>query len=242
MPDLDPWSGLTLTAFYGAKPEVLCEHLGNLLGSLRARMGAAFEPYATEQIHMTLCGVKEPSTSEEQMPSHLDLHGLLLHLMQSPALPMEFQIAGYGDVEEPAFQSRGLSPYLRSLTLAPGDALLAMGWPAEERRGALNQLRRSLEPFGVHHKYLRSPGDYDDDLFFVLGHMDLTRLSTETVEKALCELRTELAEQSPLRINLTRAHLSLVSYKDPRLPRCECTSWSLEEAQARLAEGSEGGS
>jgi hypothetical protein len=139
----------------------------------------------------------------------------LLH--DTELLPMEIQIGGFRLGVDYGFLSRGLSPSDRSFSLRNGIAV-GIGWPVADGRypDTLDRLRREFQDIHVLHKYHKSAGDVDNDLYFVLGHYssDASGVGLEGAEREIAQYFTANPRIVPLRLE----DLSIACYTDEALP------------------------
>jgi hypothetical protein len=220
----------TVVALYGEKPAGLTNFIVTLQERLGSKLGPAFAPYASAQVHATLVGLegdRSQVTGELLNRNHAELRGeqrvmnverVLTRIASSAAFPLTVRIGGFEPDVDYSFASRGQHPYRRSFSIQGRDAV-AMGWPWMEGAvsTALAALRRELECEGVLHKYHATPEASDNDFFFVLGRVDRSRLDEATLAAVAEELR-ELMARAPLELLVEPEDLTMVSYVDPSLP------------------------
>ncbi|MBV9947609.1 MAG: hypothetical protein JOZ69_12215 [Myxococcales bacterium] len=232
---------LTLVACYGDKPAALAAFIDSAHGVL-AGLGNAFTAYEAAQVHATIAGLegyREPGSGRAFNTNFLDLRGerravdlgRALAIARTAAIwPLHLQLGGFrADMAYP-FTSRGLHPYERSFSFS-GERAVVMGWP---RVGAsyppsLAELRRSLEPAGVLHKYHPTPESVDNDFFLVLGRVDRAVVPDETLRRTEHALRA-LARRECTAVVIGPGDLRVVAYVDPALPRESSVAHSLEQA------------
>ena len=201
----DSTRGVTLVAFYGDKPAEFAALIADCQQRLHAFAGSAFRPYAVAQVHATVVGLERAADA--------DFEGLF-HFLREEVRPIQIQIGGFKADRRYPFESRGEHPYRRSFSIQ-NDVAVAMGWPSS---GELDRLRRSMQRFGVVHKYHRMPTDIDNDLFFVLGRLRPGYSSAAAIQECEDALRSRLAAANPVRVTVEVDSLSVVTYCDPRLP------------------------
>jgi hypothetical protein len=219
---------LTLVAYCGEKPEPLSALLGELQNYLQNFLGDAFRPYTLAQIHATIIGLEGTregthviNTNFLQLRKqrrHMDLTKALDIIQHSPLLPIPIRIGGFQRDVAFRMTSRGQHPYLRSFSFQ-GNSVVALGWPCLEDGypPSLDQLRRSFNEANILHKYHASPTDVDNDLFFVLGHVEAASVSERRGEIEAA-VRDWLAGRDPVEVELDRTNLFVVAYADPQLP------------------------
>jgi hypothetical protein len=237
---------LAIVAYYGEKATALANLLTACQGQLARTLGAAFQPYALEQLHATMIGLEQVADApgdnlnfahHRQEQRRMDVVSLVNALRHNPDLPLSIRIGGFQ--ERPyRFDSRGQTPYARSFSIQ-GDKLVLMGWPItpgqpEERLRpdlALDRLRRDAQRFNVLHKYHARPSDVDNDFYLRLGLLHSGVVPATAVQTAAVNLRHYLSIIQPVQLTLTVADLSLVRYTDERLPRDTTTAWSFRDEQ-----------
>ncbi len=140
----------------------------------------------------------------------MDLSGLFLFLQEMP--PLHIRIGGFASSRVYPFTSRGLHPYTRSFALN-GPLAVTMGWPVTGQSYplTLDTLRRKCMRYNVLHKYHRRVDDIDNDFFFVLGRVELERVSEEKAKFVQHNLRKLLSEREPLDILVRAEDLSVVA-------------------------------
>jgi hypothetical protein len=195
-----------------------------------ARLGPAFVPYRTAQVHATITGLEgaRPAGSTRAVNANflalrgeervMDLPRVCALLATSPLLPLTIQVGGFAADGAYPFTSRGRHPHERSFAVHGTDAV-AMGWPvaAGSYPDTLARLRRDLEPAGVLHKYHATPDAADNDFFFVLGRVARAGASEAALRAAELDLRA-LMSCTPVELAVGPAELSVVTYTDPSLP------------------------
>ncbi len=238
----------TLVAYYGNKPPALAELLKAIQHQLADRLGSAYATYAPEQVHATIIGLEGRRVGDRVLnANYYELRresrvmgmSRILDVVapESGLLPLQLRIGGFSNDAAYPFASRNRHPYLRSFSIQ-GDVAVAMGWPVDGDHFplTLDRLRRAFNRSGVLHKYHRRPGDVDNDLFFVVGNVDRTRISEDAVRNTQHEMRRFLSSLEPLRIELGRENIAIVGYEDATLPWGRCRVFPLLEARHRLGE------
>jgi hypothetical protein len=202
--------------------------IGALQKGLRDLLGETFRPYALEQVHATIIGLEGTLRNDSQLINTnylelrqearvMDLTKALDVIQHAPLLPMSIRIGGYRSEGHYGFTSRNQHPHLRSFSLQ-GDKAVTVAWPYQDGRprSSLDRLRRSFNEANILHKYHAATRDTDNDLFFVLGHVEaLGTTERQDIETAM---RSLLADRDPLDVLLDKTKLSLVAYSDPELP------------------------
>jgi hypothetical protein len=234
---------LALVAFYGEKPPGLARLIADCQAQLARALGAAFLPYAVEQIHATLVGMEQTAgapgenanfAQHRQQRRRMDFAGLLDFVRTTVTLPMTVQIGGFAD-RVYGFTSRGRTPYARSFTQQSDKAVL-MGWPVDlASKGRtiyptqLDELRRAVQSFNILHKYHAAPEEVDNDFYFRIGLLEMSKVSAARLQTAAADLRHYLSIRQPLLLPLGREQLSIVAYEDERLPPSTTRRWSLDD-------------
>jgi hypothetical protein len=221
---------LTLVACYGDKSEPLRALVLDLQNFLGKQLGGSFRPYELEQVHATIIGLEgSPQSNGAQLINTnyvelrqerrtMDLTKALDIIQHSPLLPIRIRIGGFQRDVAYGMTSRGQHPYQRSFSFQ-GDSVVALGWPCLDGDfpPSLDQLRRSFNEANILHKYHALPTDVDNDLFFVLGHVEAARVSERRGEIEAA-VRDRLAGRDPVHVELDRTNLFVVAYTDPQLP------------------------
>jgi hypothetical protein len=232
---------LTITAFYGPKPPALLELITTLQAELAGQLGDGFAPYETGQVHATLVGLegfrkdgKLINASLDQAGSadaSMDLAGLFGFLRHTTLLPLQIRIGGFRAQVDYGFTSRGQTPYARSCVIDNG-TVVVMGWPHDDSGFplTLDRLRRACGTFNILHKYHRQPGDIDNDLFFVLGHLRNDAARPQDISTLEERLRQRMQEPGPLDLRLGPQQLAVVAYSDRTLPAATSQAFTLEQA------------
>jgi hypothetical protein len=221
---------VTAVAFYGPKSGALKELAGTVQAILRGHLGGGFRPYTLDQVHGTvirLDGFTDPRTGSVVSLHYQDGAGarppmdhtraqeiLAAHLTP----PLRIRVGGFRAGQEAAFSSRGQHPYDRSFALSR-DAFVLMGWPEETiRHGTavlpLDDLRRDMSQANIPHWYHDGPGDVDNDLHLVVGH--LTTAPPDGATAAVQAVRTYLAEH-PVQLEVGVGQLAIVASQSPTL-------------------------
>jgi len=197
---------LTLVSHYGPKSAGFASLIIGCQRLLADDLGAGFRPYHVEQVHGTVVGLERASSSQ------LD-H--VIRFLSTDFQPFLIHVGGFRADATYSFTSRGRHPFERSFSIQ-GTAAVAMGWP---RDNALDALRRILhDRFGVRHAYYKSPGDIDNDFYFVLGRIDASSLDPGRIAAAADGVRLLLSSVVGLEVPVSRETLSVVAYEDPELP------------------------
>jgi hypothetical protein len=208
MPDLI----VTAVAFYGPKTGALKDLAESVQAIVHEQLGDGFRPYTLDQIHGTvirLDGFIDPETgsvvslryreSPGPRPPMDSARGQEI-LAAGLTPPLRIRVGGFRPGEAAAFSSRGQHPYERSFALTRDalsrDAFVLMGWPESTiAHGSavqpLDDLRRELSQANIPHWYHSGPGDVDNDLHLVVGH--LTTASPDAAAAAVHAVRSYLA-------------------------------------------------
>ena len=245
--------GVSLVAFYGdAKPEALRKLLATVSAHFAARLRefvGLFDPYPLSQVHATIAGLEgkkaAPASGDivvgdnAQARQHrfggatspIDFSGLLAFLRQYP-WPVPFQFGGYSPTDRNPFDVRN-SPWDRTFDVQQNGLVVIMAWSCL-RNGTpfaptLLSIRKSLEKYGVVHKYHIDPAEQDNDLFLVLGSLrwavwrDLKDAGSDN--RALAALREARDDvrlgplARPLLVQMDSEQLSVVRYECTTLGR-----------------------
>jgi hypothetical protein len=229
---------LTLVSHYGEKPAAFTELIARLQQQLAQTLGDEFTPYSLQQIHATIAGLEGTPRGAEVLNNNFARHrrveramnfNALLDLLQSEHCPrLSIRIGGFAEEHDWKFMSNGQHPFVRSFSIQ-GQIAVAMGWPFEHEQvtDSLTKFRRTLETFGVLHKWHRIPADADNDFFFVLGRVQPS-VSREKITRAETLMRRLLA-QSPVTIEVDRDTLSFVAYTDSQLPLESSRTWKVTD-------------
>ena len=237
---------LTLVAYYENKSR----EFGNLVIELQRRLasllGACFTPYELQQVHSTIIGLEGRRDGNRILNTnylklqnerrYMDLESLKKAVDQAlEVLPLQIRFGGFGRFDHYPFASRREHPFVRSFSIHNGIAV-AIGWPTDgnEFPPALDRLRRKFNEANVLHKYHGPKADFDNDFFFVLGHVEPEGDEAPSLKVAECEMRAYLESREPIRCELRREHLSLVSYRNPALPTKSSNSYSVDDIRDRI--------
>jgi hypothetical protein len=218
---------LTLVSHYLDKPPEFARLIDELQASLTRMLGSFFCPYELAQVHGTIIGLEGTQVADGLRSENflryrneerfIDFAGLL-HFLCNDFAGFAIRIGGFSATEDYGFTSQSRHPFLRSFSLQQ-EIAVAMGWPFQGGTVslALDQLRRSIQHFGVLHKWHRCADDVDNDYFFVLGRIngampEELRLATEN------KLREQLSRRERLLLPIDRDALSFVAYREPQLP------------------------
>jgi hypothetical protein len=225
---------VTLVAHYGAKPRGLATLVERLHRRLGESFGPAFCPYELRQVHCTIAGLEAHRVNgglkHDRSGSALDLDGLVGFLRGPDFAPIHVRVGGFTSDASVPFRSRDAHPHQRSFSVQ-GDTAVAMGWPAlgDDFPDSLDRLRRSLQQFGVRHKWHTTPEDVDNDCFLVLGRVDRAGIDAGAAVSAEESIRAELATTAQATLEISRDTLSFVGYVDPRLPIETSRAYRLDE-------------
>lgn len=239
---------MTLAAYYGTKDANFSSLITDIQFKLGLSFGMDFSRYALEQVHCTIIGLEGRRSGNRILNSnYVELRRELCPMDLSEALsvvgegsgllPLNVRVGGFEEAAVYPFDSRGLSPFIRSFSMQ-GDFAVLMGWPIKDKRFplSLNKLRRAFNSSNVLHKYHGRDDDIDNDFYFVLGRIDRNRMNEIVVQETQDEIRRFLATIDPLEIKLTREDLAVVGYTDTALPWNECRVFRLEDALGQLME------
>jgi hypothetical protein len=201
---------VSAVALYGPKAGEVRNLLESVQATIARQLGAAFLPYALDQIHGTLIGlngVREPATGaiiNQYYLEHrgvrrvMDFERVLQILATRFSRPLTIRIGGFGPGDEAGFTSQGRHPHERMFSARSG-ALVLMGWPvstltSDGAQRPLDELRRDMNDANVLHRYHAAATDVDNDFYLVLGHY------TDAAESTLAEteriVRRDLAHHS----------------------------------------------
>jgi hypothetical protein len=227
---------VTLVAHYGRKPIGLATLLQRLQQRLGEMLGGAFQPHDIEQVHATVVGLEGCRTDGairgKRSGRAINLSRIVEFFRGDAFAPIQVRVGGYRAADRHSFRSRDEHPYLRSFSIQESTAV-AIGWPVEGAHSpdSLDRFRRSLERFGVRHKWHTAPADVDNDCFVVLGRFDRDVIDDRVLEATAEAIRADLAATSPAIIEIDRETLSFVGYLDPALPRATSRRYALDEAE-----------
>ena len=251
---------LSITMFYGPKPDALQTLIQGCQQQLTALLGDDFLPYDLLQTHATLISLERgPGAAADSggLPPKLlnrffhelrgeqremDLDGVLAYLRggvgEAARTAFRVQLGGWqcSDTQDAPFLSQGQTPYMRSFSIQ-GDKLVLMGWPIEDADrypNMLHALRQGCARFNLLHKYFRAPGDVDNDFYMRLGLLRAplsAPLTDERRQQAEDALRKYLASRPPLLLDVTPADLHMVAYVDEPLSYANALHWPLTDEQ-----------
>jgi hypothetical protein len=234
---------LALVALYGEKPPGLARLIVDCQEQLERALGAAFLPYTVEQVHATILGLEQTVGAPGENAHfaqlrherrQMDFAGLLDLVRTTPTLPLTVQIGGFAD-RAYGFTSRGRTPYARSFT-QQGDKAVLMGWPIQPAgKGRmiypeqLDELRRAFQPLHFLHKYHATPADVDNDFYFRIGLIDMSKVAAARLQTAAADLRHYLSIRQPLLLPVGREQIAIVAYEDERLPPSTTRFWPITD-------------
>jgi hypothetical protein len=207
----------TVVAWYDTLPDGLARLLGRLRAVLVSSLGDACVPRQPDQVHATLIGLERASAPFD--PGPLAAH---LHAMLTP--PLTIQFGGFPRTDR-RLLSRGTPLHDRGFAVGDGRAVL-MGWPVVDGvpGTGVARIRESCAAHGVTHRY-----GFDPDVYLVIADIG-PGVQAEGLETAV---RRELAETA-VRVPLSAADLSLVTYDDTALPRSSTVWRPLSGAPAAM--------
>jgi hypothetical protein len=198
---------VSAVALYGPKTGEVRDLLESVQATLARQLGAAFLPYALEQIHGTLIGlnaVREPATGALLSQYYLEHRGarcvmdferVLKILEERFSRPLTIRIGGIGPEDDTGFTSQGMHPHKRTFSARNG-ALVLMGWPVATLTSGgaqrpLDDLRRDMNDANVLHRYHAAATNVDNDFYLVLGHY--ADAAESTLAEAERTVRRDLA-------------------------------------------------
>jgi len=237
---------LTLVAYYDRKTEGFSGLVDELQHRLASLLGDHFTPYERKQVHATIIGLEGVRDGNRvlnknylrlrQKARFMDFKSVneaIDHVLEH--LPIQIRFGGIKQGGHYPFTSRGEHPFARSFVIYDGIAV-GIGWPIQgsEFPPTLERLRRGFNKANVLHKYHRSDPDSDNDFFFVLGRVDSRKLDARSMDSAVCDIRNFLELRDPVRCELRGEHLSLVSYRDPSLPRDSSNAYEVTDIRSRI--------
>jgi hypothetical protein len=238
---------VTLTAFYGDKPEPFAALIREAQRLLKF-LGDAFCPYDLRQVHATLFGLEgrvlrdgtilnanyEALRGEARIMRSADVVELV---RTSAYLPLAVRIGGYRTEVTYPFSSRGQHPWHRSFSIQ-GTRAVALGWPVDGSLypPSLDAFRRDMNRANVLHKYHAKAGDIDNDLFFVLGTVRPGVAEPPRLEATEQRLR-EFLSSTCVELDVDRHDLQIVGYVDPTLPTASTVSHALSSVDGATLDG-----
>jgi hypothetical protein len=193
----------TVVAWYDTLPD----GLARLVARLQGVLGEVGMPRHPDQVHATLVGL-------ERAPGPFDPAPLAVHLHAALTPPLMIQFGGFAR-DDRRLLSRGTPLHDRGFAAGDGRVVL-MGWPVVDGVPGIEvaRIRESCASHGVTHRY-----GFDPDVYVVIADL-APGVRAEEIETAV---RAELA-MTPVRVPLSAADLSLVTYDDTALPRSS-TVW-----------------
>jgi hypothetical protein len=208
----------TVVAFYGPKREPLAGLLAAVQEQVGRALGGAYRPRPTDEVHATVIGLDRPTRADPDLP------GLLADLARAfTDEPLTLQFGGFR-ADDRRLPSRGRTPAQRTLTVQGGRVVL-IGLPVGPGADPaplprLGEVRRQGEARGFRHKYHEPGGPLDPDAYLALGELTGPVRPGPPPDAAAV---AALARAT--RVELGRADLALVEYRDPALPRATSRWW-----------------
>jgi hypothetical protein len=228
----------TLVAAYGKKPDPLSKLISDCQDRIAKRLGICFHRYSVHQVHGTVIGLEcvealhlhNRNLAEYRVEwKTMNLHGYFSHLQVTDLLPREIQIGGFENRTYP-FKSRTQRPYLRSFSIQ-GDKAVLMGWPVNRETATypetLEDIRKKAQAFYILHSWHRKVEDIDNDLYMRIGLFDPVPTDVQVIHSLEIEMRDMLADLQPTFFEISKASLSVVSYRDEALPLKSSVPWPL---------------
>lgn len=219
----------SLVSYYGEKESEFNRYLSNIQHRVYHYLGEDFSPYSIEQIHGTIIGletvkIKEKNYSKWCQETNIskppvDVNGLLNFLSKKPKIA-NFKFGGFEKNKNHGFLSWKRHPYYRTFSIR-GNTMVINGWPVNKVNNQwfvtdeLYEWRVQLESFNLCHKW-NIEGNQDNDLFMVIGRLNLTKTKPGHLEK-LCEKMWEELSHTSLTTSLAKNNLGLVEYQSTEL-------------------------
>lgn len=229
-----------LVAYYGlSKPAQLTNFINQVQVCLTNCSGDSLHQRPIANIHSTIIGLDAlgpitliNTTNRLLAPSSsVDLVGFIEYLDQCLTTNnMRIRFGGFHAGED-SMESRGMSLFERSLTCSDNEVVL-IGWPLDASGkpcSFLDKVRRHAQAFGLRHRYPLSTSKSDPDAHMVMGDL-IDPVGARTINAHLMTLRNQLSHIS-CTVPLSARDISLVLYRDPRLPRHGTKVLSLHEAR-----------
>ena len=221
---------VSAVALYGPKTGEVRDLLESVQATIARQLGAAFLPYALEQIHGTLIGlngVRDPATGALLSQYYLEHRGarrvmdferMLKILEERFSRPLTIRIGGVGPGDDTGFTSQGMHPHERTFSVRSG-AFVLMGWPVSTLTSGgaqrpLDDLRRDVNDANVLHRYHATATDVDNDFYLVLGHY--TDAAESTLAEAERTVRRDL-EHHHVDVRVGRGQVRIVAADSPTL-------------------------
>ena len=220
---------VTLVAYYGTKPSSLEAFLASTNNSLQSEFGSLYTQYSIGQVHTTIVGLENKTVNGKLLNNNyltyrhctkaMNPASLVRHLKTVLLFPIKIRICGYSLDINYGFTSQGQHPMKRSFSIC-SNKVVGMGWPVQNNEVVpqLASLRKSFEHFNILHKWHQHPKDRDNDLYFVLGLLNRSKLGDDTIEDVENKLRNRFETLPPLELELSISDLQFVAYNDPTLP------------------------
>ena len=172
----------------------------------------------------------------------MDVDNAVKFIRTTSMMPMRIRVGGFNERTDYGFKSFGVHPYHRSFSIQGGIAVI-MGWPVTNSGThcmSLHQLRYQFQRHNILHKYHKTDGDIDNDLYFVVGRVSSNIVNTALKRQGEERLRAYLASIEPITIPLTHEDISIVCYSSDLLPQntsvcLPITGESLDGLQSMLS-------
>jgi hypothetical protein len=243
----------TLVAYYGKKPAALSNLIREVQGKLIGVLSDAyFYQYDIEQVHSTIIGMEGVPKDKTIINKNfqalrgelrpMDVDNAVKFIRTTSMMPMRIRVGGFKESTNYGFESFGVHPYHRSFSIQ-GEIAVIMGWPVTNSGThcmSLHQLRYQFQRHNILHKYHKTDGDIDNDLYFVVGRVSSNIVNTALKRQGEECLRAYLASIEPITIPLTHEDISIVCYRSDLLPQntsvcLPITGESLDGLQSMLS-------
>lgn len=216
----------TLVAYYGKKPI----ELSTLIRDVQVKLigvfsDSYFHQYDIEQVHSTIIGMEQMPKDKTIINKNfqalrgelrsMDVDNAVKFIRTTSMMPMRIRVGGFKESTDYGFKSFGVHPYHRSFSIQRETAVI-IGWPMTNSAThcmSLHQLRYQFQRHNILHKYHKTDGDIDNDLYFAVGRVSPNIVNTAIKRQGEECLRTYLASIEPITIPLTHEDISIVFYR-----------------------------
>ncbi|MCB9883041.1 MAG: hypothetical protein H6832_15830 [Planctomycetes bacterium] len=224
----------SIVAWYGQKAPDFGKWIAGVQAQCARCLGDLFVPYEPERVHATLFDV---STKDGLCVAYRELRGTSV-VADVPAVeawlareiarnPLRIHFGG-DRTDDRRLTSRGVIRRDRRFSIQ-GDKVVVLGW--SEKHGALSDLRKGAEAFGLLHRYHAIPSDVDDDCYMRIGLLEPTRSRGSAIDVHDVDrlVHTHL-DHHDVTVDLQQDDVRVVTYMEESLPLATTSSRQLDGA------------
>lgn len=239
---------ISLVSHYGNKNEQLEFFIKSCQNIISKKILSNFHPYDIFQVHGTVIGLetyvkdgklisKNKFESKDEILA-VDFDKTLIFVKEIfSRLDLQIQIGGFNFQNNCKFTNgRAFDPYEQSFSIKGNDAIIK-GWQLIDKKEhvefpiILDELRRKFQTINFLHKYHKNVTDFDNDLFSVIGKVNLKKLSKLVIKDLEDELRQFISKNGPLYIPISKNEISMLFYVDSKMPKETTTQVKLDSQE-----------